>query len=124
MEMLSDLEEIKRGPEIDSFDENIDISRSHDILLNQKRAPGMEFVGKRSGGLWNDRRGFGKGRISKRAPGMEFVGNRASWMKFMRKPSPIVEQARKRGPGMEFVGKRSSNSNNLSENVEHNVYEV
>ena len=61
--------------------------------------------------------------ILKRAPGMEFVGKRASWMKFMRKPSPLVEPARKRGPVMEFVGKRSSNSNNLADNAEHNVYE-
>ena len=121
MEMLSDLEELKRGPEMDIIDENIGISPN--LLLNQKRAPGMEFVGKRSGGLWNDRMGFGKGRILKRAPGMEFVGKRASWMEFMRKASPLVEPARKRGPVMKFVGKRSSNSNNLADNAEHNIYE-
>ena len=118
--MLSDLEEMKRGPEMDIIDENINISPNK--LLNQKRAPGMEFVGKRSGGLWNDRLGFGKGIILKRAPGMEFVGKRNSWMKFMRKNPPSVEPARKRGPGMEFVGKRSSNANNLAENIEQNVY--
>ena len=44
-----------------------------------KRAPGMEFVGKR-GRIEGQSRG-------KRVPGMEFVG--------------------KRSPGMEFVGKRN-----------------
>ena len=85
MEMLSDLEQSNNGPEMDLLGENIGSEISPDLLTNQKRAPGMEFVGKRSGGLWNDRLGFGKGIILKRAPGMEFVGKRNSWMKFMRK---------------------------------------
>ena len=49
---------------------------------------------------------------------MEFVGKRASWMKSMRKTSPLVENVGKRGPGMEFVRKRSSNGNNTAENAE------
>ena len=122
MEMLSDLEQSKEGPELNVFGENIESEISPDLLLNQKRVPGMEFVGKRSGGLWNDRLGFGKGIILKRAPGMEFVGKRNSWMKFMRKNPPLVEPARKRVPGMEFVVKGFSNANNLAENTEQNVY--
>ena len=121
--MVSDLEQSKEGPEMDVLGENIESEISPELLLNQKRALGMEFLGKRSGAIWNDRLGFGKRRMLKRAPGMEFIGKRASWMKFIRKPSPAVEFAKKRGPGMEFIGKRSSNTRNLAENAEQNVFE-
>ena len=71
------------------------------FIVNQKRVPGMEFVGKRSEGIQEsynlpvgDIQGWGE--MDKRAPGMEFVGKRAPGMEFVGK----------RAPGMEFVGKR------------------
>ena len=63
-----------------------------------KRAPGMEFVGKRAPGMEF---------VGKRAPGMEFVGKRAPGMEFVGKRSPGMEFVGKRSPGMEFLGKRS-----------------
>ena len=113
MKILSDQKQNKRGPELDVAGENIE----HDVLLNQKRVPGMEFVGKRNGGLWNDRLGFGKGIILKRSPGMEFVGKRNYRRKFIRNKQQLEEHAWKRGPGMEFVGKRSSTANNYMDNI-------
>ena len=72
------------------------------ILTTQwkrKRAPGMEFVGKRGEGLVQSdsipllyKRGW-RGML-KRAPGMEFVGKRV----------PGHTAVRKRVPGAEFVG--------------------
>ena len=58
-----------------------------DFKVNQKRDPGMEFVGERSEGILEsynlpmaDTRGWGEIEIKeKRAPGMEFVGEKSSW---------------------------------------------
>ena len=94
-------------------------------LLNQfkeeKRVPGMEFVGKRSYSYnipllpWEEREAKDQGLmiVEKRVPGMEFVGKRsplsliskrASGMEFVGKRSSDDGQMRKRVPGMEFVG--------------------
>jgi hypothetical protein len=81
------------------------------FIVNQKRVPGMEFVGKRSEGIMDsynlpvgDTTGWGE--MEKRAPGMEFVGKRAPGMEFVGKRAPGMEFVGKRAPGMEFVGKR------------------
>ena len=88
-----------------------------DFIVNQKRVPGMEFVGKRSKGIiesYNlpvgNTQGWGEiENKEKRAPGMEFVGKRAPGMEFVGKRAPGMEFVGKRAPGMEFVGKRSFN---------------
>jgi hypothetical protein len=61
---------VKRGPGIDFSD----------FILNQKRFPGMEFVGKRSEGIIESYNlpvldTEGGGAMEKRAPGMEFAGD-------------------------------------------------
>jgi hypothetical protein len=99
---LADEHLVKRGQEI-HFSE---------FKVNQKRVPGMEFVGKRSEGIIgsynlpvDDTQSWGI--MDKRAPGMEFVGKRAPGMEFVGKRAPGMEFVGKRAPGMEFVGKRS-----------------
>ena len=68
-----------------------------EFVLNQKRVPGMEFVGKRSEGMM---RSYNIPLSDKRAPGMEFVGKRARGMKFVGKRSPGMEFEGKRAPGI------------------------
>ena len=83
-----------------------------DLAVSMKRAPGIEFVGKRSEGMiqiYNipavDQRELKELEKRKRAPGMEFVGKRAPGMEFVGKRVPGMEFIGKRAPGMEFVGK-------------------
>jgi hypothetical protein len=103
--MLADLHLVKRGPGM----------HFSDFIVNQKRVPGMEFVGKRSEGIVDsynlpvvDTQGWGETEtMEKRAPGMEFVWKRAPGMEFVGKRAPGMEFVGKRAPGMEFVGKRS-----------------
>ena len=96
-----------------------------DLAEKRKRAPGMEFVGKRSGqvsqsinlpsgsfGMEIMRQKAPKIKFDrKHSPGMEFVGKRATnsdpRKQFMVKRAPGMEFVGKRAPGMEFVGKRA-----------------
>ena len=65
-----------------------------DLAEKNKRAPGMEFVGKRSGQILQS---------------INFPSG-SSGMKIMRRKAPKMKFDRKRSPGMEFVGKRATNS--------------
>merc|ERR1712012_947483 len=70
-----------------------------------KRAPGSEFLGKRSSGPT----GHELQELDKRVPGSEFLGKRVPGSEFLGK----------RVPGSEFLGKRSqAEENNHEEEVE------
>merc|ERR1712223_525152 len=60
-----------------------------------KRAPGSEFLGKRS-----------SDSLSKRVPGSEFLGTRVPGSEFLGKRVPGSEFLGQRVPGSEFLGKR------------------
>merc|ERR1711915_591311 len=85
-----------------------------DQFKEEKRLPGMEFVGKRSYSYnipvlsWNGRIETSPRieMVMKRVPGMEFVGKRVPGMEFVGKRAPGMEFVGKRAPGMDFVGKR------------------
>ena len=130
-ERLPDLHQGKRSP-----GNGIVIQPDYeDLAEKKKRAPGMEFVGKRSRRI-SQSVNFPSGSFGmeimrrkapnmkfyrKRSPGMEFVGKRAinsdprkqfmvkraPGMEFVGKRSQGMEVVAKRVPGMEFVGKRS-----------------
>merc|ERR1712141_194610 len=68
----------------------------------QKRGPGSEFLGKRSGDY--------SIRINKRVPGSEFLGKRVPGSEFLGKRAPGSEFLGKRVPGSEFLGKRAPGS--------------
>jgi hypothetical protein len=130
-ERLTDLHQGKRSP-----GNGIVIQPDYeDLAEKKKRAPGMEFVGKRSGqvseGVNFPSGSFGMEIMMPKAPdmkfnrklsqGMEFVGKRATnsdprkqfmvkrapGMEFVGKRSYEIDMVVKRVPGMEFVGKRS-----------------
>merc|ERR1711863_100770 len=72
--------------------------------MGQKRGPGSEFLGKRSGDY--------SIRINKRVPGSEFLGKRVPGSEFLGK----------RVPGSEFLGKRHTIPLTLDE--EEELYHV
>jgi len=74
-----------------------------------KRAPGSEFLGKRSSP--------DSQQLSKRVPGSEFLGKRVPGSEFLGKRVPGSEFLGKRVPGSEFLGKRVPGSEFLGKRV-------
>ena len=109
-ERFTDLHQGKRSP-----GNGIVIQPDYeDLAEKKKRAPGMEFVGKRSGRILQSvtipTGSFGMEIMRRKAPKMMFDRKRSSGMEFVGKRSTNSEprkQFMKRAPGMEFVGKRS-----------------
>jgi len=83
----------------------------------QKRVPGSEFLGKRSGGNSFDKRVPGSEFLGKRVPGSEFLGKRVPGSEFLGKRVPGSEFLGKRAPGSEFLGKRVPGSEFLGKRV-------
>lgn len=84
----------------------------------QKRGPGSEFLGKRSGGGNSfDKRVPGSEFLGKRVPGSEFLGKRVPGSEFLGKRVPGSEFLGKRVPGSEFLGKRVPGSEFLGKRV-------
>jgi len=88
-----------------------------------KRAPGSEFLGKRSSGPTGhelrelDKRVPGSEFLGKRVPGSEFLGKRVPGSEFLGKRVPGSEFLGKRVPGSEFLGKRVPGSEFLGKRV-------
>jgi len=88
-----------------------------------KRAPGSEFLGKRSSGPTGhelqelDKRVPGSEFLGKRVPGSEFLGKRVPGSEFLGKRAPGSEFLGKRVPGSEFLGKRVPGSEFLGKRV-------
>lgn len=88
-----------------------------------KRAPGSEFLGKRSSGPTEyelqelDKRVPGSEFLGKRVPGSEFLGKRVPGSEFLGKRVPGSEFLGKRVPGSEFLGKRVPGSEFLGKRV-------
>jgi len=83
----------------------------------QKRGPGSEFLGKRSGGYSINKRVPGSEFLGKRVPGSEFLGKRVPGSEFLGKRVPGSEFLGKRVPGSEFLGKRVPGSEFLGKRV-------
>ena len=119
-EQLADQHLVKRGPRGEKMEFSGIPSEYSDFVFNQKRVPGMEFVGKRSEGMMQsynipvvgNRGWMGMELMGKRAPGMEFVGKRAPGMGFVGKRAPGMEFVGKRSPGIPFVVKRAYKNKN------------
>lgn len=87
------------------------------IFVWQKRGPGSEFLGKRSGGYNVNKRVPGSEFLGKRVPGSEFLGKRVPGSEFLGKRVPGSEFLGKRVPGSEFLGKRVPGSEFLGKRV-------
>jgi len=81
-----------------------------------KRAPGSEFLGKRSSDSLS-KRVPGSEFLGKRVPGSEFLGKRVPGSEFLGKRVPGSEFLGKRVPGSEFLGKRVPGSEFLGKRV-------
>jgi len=81
-----------------------------------KRAPGSEFLGKRSSDSLS-KRVPGSEFLGKRVPGSEFLGKRVPGSEFLGKRVPDSEFLGKRVPGSEFLGKRVPGSEFLGKRV-------
>merc|ERR1712012_191970 len=84
-----------------------------------KRAPGSEFLGKRSSGPT----GHELQELDKRVPGSEFLGKRVPGSEFLGKSVPGSEFLGKRVPGSEFLGKRSRHEEEIPDSEVEELFE-
>jgi len=89
-----------------------------ELQLLAKRVPGSEFLGKRvPGSEFLGKRVPGSEFLGKRVPGSEFLGKRVPGSEFLGKRVPGSEFLGKRVPGSEFLGKRVPGSEFLGKRV-------
>jgi len=97
----------KRAPGSEFLGKRSSTPTEYELQFLGKRVPGSEFLGKRvPGSEFLGKRVPGSEFLGKRVPGSEFLGKRVPGSEFLGKRVPGSEFLGKRVPGSEFLGKR------------------
>jgi len=108
----------KRAPGSEFLGKRSSTPTEYELQELDKRVPGSEFLGKRvPGSEFLGKRVPGSEFLGKRVPGSEFLGKRVPGSEFLGKRVPGSEFLGKRVPGSEFLGKRVPGSEFLGKRV-------